>query len=146
MELIFVYGTLRQGGVRAIPTLFPTAEFVGFGTVRGWLYDFGAYPGLIVDSAGRNIAGEVYRVDAAAVREMDDIERYTEGDAESFYFRRPYPIHLRDGNIVMAGLYECNPKHYDCSTPMNSTDWIAHANAKGELPEESWPDGAPIKK
>ena len=146
---VFVYGTLRQGGVRAIPQLFPSARFIGFGTVKGWLYDFGAYPGLICDAAGRDIVGEVYDVDEAAVREMDEIERYVEGkgnEAECYYFRRAHSIALRDGRTMTAELYECNPKHYDCAMPMDATDWIAFANTKGELPEESWPDGAPIKK
>jgi gamma-glutamylcyclotransferase (GGCT)/AIG2-like uncharacterized protein YtfP len=146
-HIVFVYGTLRQGGVRAIPQLFPPAEFLGLATVVGWLYDFGAYPGLIVDAAGRDIVGEVYRVDEAAVREMDEIERYVEGhDAECFYFRRERAVTLRAGGEVTAWLYECNPNYYDCTTPIPADDWIAFANAKGELPEEAWPDGAPIKK
>lgn len=145
--IVFVYGTLRQGGVRAIPQLFPAAEFVGFGTVNGWLYDFGAYPGLIVDAAGREIVGEVYAVDDAALREMDEIERYVESDDdECFYFRRAHVVTLRNDGEQTAWLYECNPKHYDCTTPIPADDWIAYAEAKGELPEEAWPDGAQIKK
>jgi gamma-glutamylcyclotransferase (GGCT)/AIG2-like uncharacterized protein YtfP len=144
---VFVYGTLRQGGVRAIPELFPTAEFLGMATIAGWLYDFGAYPGLIVDAAGRGIVGEVYRVDDEALRQMDEIERYVEGDeAECFYFRREHAVALRAGGQLTAWLYECNPNHYDCTAPIPAHDWIAFANAKGNLPEEAWPDGAPIKK
>lgn len=148
--LIFVYGTLRQGGARPIPKLFPSARFVGFGTVRGWLYHFGAYPGLIVDPAGRDIVGEVYAVDADAVREMDEIERYIEGEgneAECYYFRREQTIALRDGGAITAELYEVNPLFYDCTAPMDATDWIAWAQAQDDLPqEELWPDGTLVKK
>jgi len=145
--LVFVYGTLRQGGVRAIPKLFPQARFLGFGTVKGWLYDFGAYPGLICDPAGRDILGEVYAVDASALRTMDEIERYSPDDeAGCYYFRRAHPIAMRDGRTLIAELYECNPRYYDCATPMPVVDWIAWAQSIGELPEEVWPDGAPIRK
>jgi gamma-glutamylcyclotransferase (GGCT)/AIG2-like uncharacterized protein YtfP len=148
MSFIFVYGTLRQGGSRPIPRLFPTSRFIGFGTVRGWLYHFGAYPGLICDAAGRDILGEVYEVDADAVRVMDDIERYIEGDpAACEYFRRTQTIAMRDGGIVTAELYEVNANRYDCTTPMDTGDWIAWAQAQTDLPkEELWPDGTPVKK
>jgi gamma-glutamylcyclotransferase (GGCT)/AIG2-like uncharacterized protein YtfP len=133
--------------VRAIPQLFPSAQFMGFGTVKGRLYDFGAYPGFLPGAAGLDVLGEVYAVDEAAVNEIDEIERYVEGDdAECFYFRREHVIALRGGGTVTAWLYECNPNHYDCTTPMTLNDWIAFASAKGALPEEVWPDGAPIKK
>lgn len=145
--LVFVYGTLRQGGVRAIPTLFPQAQFLGFGTVKGWLYDFGAYPGLICDPAGRDILGEVYAVDANALQAMDEIERYVPGDeAACYYFRRAHRVAMRDGRTLTAELYECNPRYYDCTVPMPVVDWIAWVQNIGELPEEAWPDGAPIKK
>ena len=147
-NLVFVYGTLRKGGSRPVPKLFPTAEFVGLGTVRGRLYDFGAYPGLVLDSVGRDIGGEVYRVDADAVHEMDEIERYVEGDdSECYYFRREQVITMYDGSILTAKLYEVNPRFYECITPMDTDDWIAWAQAQTNLPaEERWPDGTPIKK
>jgi gamma-glutamylcyclotransferase (GGCT)/AIG2-like uncharacterized protein YtfP len=146
-HVVFVYGTLRRGGVRAIPTLFPTAQFLGSGTVKGWLYDFGAYPGFLPDAHGLDVRGEVYTVDDAAMREMDEIERYVEGDAaECYYFRRRHIIALQDGRAVVAELYECNPRYYDCSKSIDTTDWIVWAQAKDALPEETWPDGAPIKK
>ncbi len=91
---VFVYGTLRRGGVREIPRLFPNARFVGFGTARGWLYDFGAYPGFIADAGGADVIGEVFEVDAAAVRAMDEIERYIEGDDDECYYCSP-PAHHR---------------------------------------------------
>ena len=147
-NLIFVYGTLRQGGSRPIPQLFPSANFVGFGTVRGWLYHFGAYPGLVLDPLGRGIVGEVYAVDVQAIAEMDGIERYIEGDPqECYYFRRAHTVALREGSTIMAELYEVNPHFYDCTTPLDATDWICWAQAQADLPqEELWPDGTPVKK
>jgi gamma-glutamylcyclotransferase (GGCT)/AIG2-like uncharacterized protein YtfP len=123
---LFVYGTLRRGGCRAIPTLFPTARFLGFGTVRGRLYDFGDYPGLRLDPNGLDILGEVYEVDAHTLRVIDDIEDYYPDDvARSHYVRRTHRIRMWTGDYLTAELYECNPRYYDCSQPLDATDWIA---------------------
>jgi gamma-glutamylcyclotransferase (GGCT)/AIG2-like uncharacterized protein YtfP len=148
MNLVFVYGTLRQGGVREMPRLFPQTEFIGFGTARGRLYDFGAYPGFMPDAEGAgDVIGEVYAVPAIVLQALDDIERYElHNDAGSYYHRREVDVTLRDGRRMTAWVYVCNPAFYDCSRPIATHDWIAHAAAKGSLPPESWPDGAPIKK
>lgn len=148
MNLVFVYGTLRQGGVREMPRLFPQTEFIGFGTAKGWLYDFGAYPGFLPDDAdGGDVVGEVYAVPAIVLQALDDIERYEpRNEAGSYYHRREVTVTLQDGRQIAAWVYVCNPDFYDCSRPLASNDWIAHAAAKGSLPPESWPDGAPIKK
>ncbi len=147
MNFVFVYGTLRQGGVREMPRLFPQTEFIGFGTVRGRLFDFGAYPGFMPDEAGGEVLGEVYAVPAIVLQALDDIERYEpNNEAGSYYHRREVGVALRDGRLISAWVYVCNPDFYDCSRPIDTNDWIAHAAAKGSLPAESWPDGAPIKK
>jgi gamma-glutamylcyclotransferase (GGCT)/AIG2-like uncharacterized protein YtfP len=92
------------------------------------------------------VVGEVYRVDSDAMRVMDDIERYVEGDATAcYYFRRERAVALDDGRAVTAWLYECNPDHYHCTRPIEGGDWIAHAAKKGELPPETWPDGSAIR-
>ena len=49
---IFVYGTLRKGGVREMPRLFPRCRDLGPATLRGCIHDFGAYPGLRLDEDG----------------------------------------------------------------------------------------------
>lgn len=147
MDKVFVYGTLRQGGVREMPRLFPQCAFIGFGTAQGRLYDFGAYPGFMPDAEGGDVAGEVYEVPAIVLRALDDIERYEpHNEAGSYYLRREVTVALQDGRQTTAWVYVCNPDFYDCSNPIAGNDWIAHAAAKGDLPAESWPDGAPIKK
>ncbi len=144
---VFVYGTLRQGGVRAVPKMFPDARLVGTGTVRGWLHDLGAYPGLVLDAGGQAIIGEVYVVTDATLRAMDRIERYDANDqAGSYYVRRRVSVALREGETLDAWVYECNGRVYRLGTPMTVTDWIAHARAKGELPREAWPDGSAIRR
>jgi len=137
-QRLFVYGTLRQGGCRAIPVLFPAARFLGFGTVRGRLYDFGDYPGLILDPHGLDILGEVYEVNAHILRAIDDIEDYYPNDvARSHYFRRTQRIRMWDGEHLTADLYECNPRFYDCSQPLDATDWIAWKQRAAQRGQEA---------
>ena len=79
MQKVFVYGTLRAGEINDIseaaarhdiaePTLIGTA------TVRGRLFDFGAYPGLVLDEAGSPVRGDVYEIDPDLVAVLDEIE------------------------------------------------------------------------
>ena len=116
-ERVFVYGTLRRGGSRPIPKLFADAEFLGFGTLRGILYDFGAYPGFVPDAAGGWVRGEVYRVGHEALARMDAIEAWNPRDiAGSYYWRKLHTIRMDDGHHLEAWVYECNPNRFDLST------------------------------
>jgi len=142
METVFVYGTLRAGGVRAISKLFTEAVFIGLGTLPGRLYDFGAYPGFIAGS-GSPVIGEVYMVDPAALSTMDDIERI----ADQMYLRTSHTVTMATGSPRECWAYEVNPDIYQLHDRdlIMSGDWIVHAGTKGELPPEHWPDEAPIK-
>ncbi|HEX8749061.1 MAG TPA: gamma-glutamylcyclotransferase family protein [Pyrinomonadaceae bacterium] len=61
-HLIFVYGTLREGGVRAMPVLFPHSKLIGQAFVAGSLYDMGEYPGLLLDESNSAVAGKSMRL------------------------------------------------------------------------------------
>lgn len=140
MELIFVYGTLRRGGVRAIERLFPAALSVGAGHAQGQLWDFGAYPGFVARAGGQTVLGEVYAVDADALAEMDEIERI----ADDLYRRTPVRVAL-PGKRLRCWVYEVNPAQFALQHPITSGDWISHAAAKGTLPPERWPDALEIR-
>ncbi|HVF67495.1 MAG TPA: gamma-glutamylcyclotransferase family protein [Pyrinomonadaceae bacterium] len=127
-HLVFVYGTLRRGGVRAMPVLFPGSEFVGRASVRGRLYDFGDYPGLLLDGAGTPVAGEVYEVGEEVLKELDDIE------APAYYSRREAEVSLGGGGVT-CWVYEPDLSLYPSRTPIPSGDWIEHAEAKAARPE-----------
>ncbi len=62
-HLVFVYGTLRRGSVRAMSIRFPRSRFVADAKVSGSLYDLGTYPGLLLDDSNSLVIGEVYEVD-----------------------------------------------------------------------------------
>ena len=143
---VFVYGTLRRGGVREMPRLLPRCRDLGSAPLPGRIHDFGAYPGLRLDEAGL-VHGEIYSVDPNALALLDDIERFFPDDYEaSYYFRHRVTATLADDSLIECWVYEFNPKYYGKRNPISSGDWITHAAAKGSLPEEKWPDGREIRK
>lgn len=134
-HLVFVYGTLRRGGVRAMPEIFPGSKFVGEAKVSGRLYDLGAYPGLVSDASGSPVAGEVYEVDDETLSKLDEIE------ASSYYVRKRVEVSVVDDRVT-CWVYEPNPELYSLHTLITSGDWIAYAKTKTEWPDDVWPDEA----
>jgi gamma-glutamylcyclotransferase (GGCT)/AIG2-like uncharacterized protein YtfP len=107
---MFVYGTLRRDA-RA-QTLSPLCEgwlFKGYGSVRGELYDFGAYPGAAqTESPHSRIRGEVYELpDAVAM--LPPIDRYegcSDEDPEPHEFvRELVDVDLEAGGVCRAWIY-----------------------------------------
>jgi gamma-glutamylcyclotransferase (GGCT)/AIG2-like uncharacterized protein YtfP len=148
--LVFVYGTLRKGGVRALPSLYPGAPDHGDGVITGTLFDFGAYPGLQLGGAdAADVAGEVYGVTDEILAALDQIEEFRPAaPADSFYTRERVTVRMRAGGVRECWVYVFNPARFDARDRIASGDWIAHAAQKmqnGPLPPEAWPDGAPIK-
>ncbi len=43
-------------------------------TYKGRLFDFGSYPGLVLDEHGAPVRGDVYRIEDALVPVLDEIE------------------------------------------------------------------------
>ncbi|MDB5891979.1 MAG: hypothetical protein JWP47_2810 [Polaromonas sp.] len=73
---VFVYGTLRRGELRDINRLTPSPVWLGDATVKGVLYDFGAYPGVVLGAPESTalVWGEVYAITAALEQQLDAIE------------------------------------------------------------------------
>lgn len=85
MHRIFVYGTLKRGCKNHAHIKDQTFETVARSLPGYRLYDLGQYPGLIEDAAdGEGVAGEIWQVDAQALRRLDRFEGTTEG----LYVRR----------------------------------------------------------
>jgi len=89
MTLVFVYGTLKRGGANhrqlAGQTFLGTAR-----TGPGYrIFDLGSYPGLVVQPDDRSgVAGEVWSVDEACLRRLDEFEGLSVG----LYLRLPIPL------------------------------------------------------
>jgi gamma-glutamylcyclotransferase (GGCT)/AIG2-like uncharacterized protein YtfP len=72
---LFVYGTLKRGGVRH-PVL-AGQRFLGEARTlpRYALFDLVHYPGLVhCETAGRAVRGELYRVETRLLHRLDQIE------------------------------------------------------------------------
>lgn len=128
-HLVFVYGTLRRGGVRAMTRVFPEAKFVGGACVGGSLYDFGPYPGLLLCETGSRVAGEVYEVGEEILKRLDEIEE------PAYYTRRSVEVSLGEQSVT-CWVYEPDLELYPSRTLIASGDWIEYAKTKTEWPEE----------
>jgi gamma-glutamylcyclotransferase (GGCT)/AIG2-like uncharacterized protein YtfP len=132
-HLVFVYGTLRQGGMRALPCLFPGAKFVGQANISGSLYDLGEFPGLFLAEANSLAVGEVYEIDDEILRKLDEIE------ATSYYGRKQIEVAL-DNQHMSCWVYEPDSSFYPQRILITSGDWIEYAKTKTEWPEGGLPD------
>lgn len=131
-HLVFVYGTLRRGGARAMPAVFPGAKFVGAASVRGGLYDLGAHPALLLGGSDSPVVGEVYEVDDEILDRMDDIE------ASDRYRRRQVEVSPdTGGGACWVYVPEQNPELYSRHALITSGDWIEHAGARAGRPGET---------
>lgn len=77
---IFVYGTLKRGGENH--TLLAGQRFLGTTrTVAGYrLYELDGYPGMVEDAADiEGVSGEVWEIDTATLRALDELEGVNEG-------------------------------------------------------------------
>lgn len=112
--------------MRAMPSLFAGAKFIGQAKVSGRLYDLGEYPGLLVDESSSSVIGEVYEIDDEILEKLDEIE------ATSDYLRKQ--VEVSPGNrSVRCWVYEPNPESYSLQTLITSGDWIEYAKTKTRM-------------
>jgi gamma-glutamylcyclotransferase (GGCT)/AIG2-like uncharacterized protein YtfP len=115
-EFLFAYGTLQPGRAPAeIAPLIAKLEIVGRGFVRGTLYDFGHYPGAVLNPASATrIPGTVYKLhaDPELVALLDEYEEYFPGLPEiSQFIREQHPVHWDDGRTVLCWVYVFNEEY-----------------------------------
>jgi gamma-glutamylcyclotransferase (GGCT)/AIG2-like uncharacterized protein YtfP len=133
MQTVFVYGTLRAGEVndiRAAAARNDIAEpnLLGSATVRGHLFDFGLYPGLVVDEAGVEVKGDVYEIDDELIAVRDEIEAVYPGVEERFVAR---DVMVKvDGNVVNCRFYPVAPSAVKGLPEIRSGDWVEYRNTR----------------
>jgi gamma-glutamylcyclotransferase (GGCT)/AIG2-like uncharacterized protein YtfP len=115
---IFVYGTLRRAlGHEMHRVLARGAHFVGEATVRGALYDLGAYPGLVTQGDHLDcVSGEVYALAPdnaeATLALLDAYEGCANSDPEPHEYRRAIvQVRFDDGSQRDAWTYLLNRSH-----------------------------------
>ena len=128
-HLVFVYGTLRRGGARAMSIRFPNSKFIADAKVSGSLYDLGAYPGLLLNEPNSLVTGEMYEVDDEILNQLDEIE------ASSNYWRKQVEISLATHRRI-CWIYEPNPESYSYRKLITSGDWIEYARTKTDWPRD----------
>lgn len=129
---VFVYGTLRAGEANDINRLRPAPRRLGKASVRGVLFDLGAYPGLrlaaslaLGDPLSRvcvEVVGEVYAIDPALEPVLDEIEQvFPQRSGE--YARREVKVHV-NGTPLRALLYEIAPDRVQGRQVIAGGDWV----------------------
>jgi len=133
MLYVFVYGTLRAGeandiGVAAARSGVAPPVWIGAASVRGRLYDFGAYPGLVADPAAGPVAGDVYAIDDALVAVLDEIEEVYPG-IDGLFLARDTEVDV-GGARVRCRFYPVARESVAGLTEIRGGDWIAHRRSR----------------
>jgi gamma-glutamylcyclotransferase (GGCT)/AIG2-like uncharacterized protein YtfP len=137
MQHVFVYGTLRAGESNDIhraaerhgiadPTL------IGSGHINGRLYDFAAYPGLVLDPAAGPVHGDVYRVDDTLVPVLDEIEEVVPGVNGLFRAERLRVMIDMDGRAqaIDCLIYPVNEAAVEGLPRINGGDWVVYRRGR----------------
>lgn len=103
-SLVFVYGTLRSGGSNHFR--MQQARFVSAARVLGRLYRIDWYPGLVLDSEGGWISGELFAVDASLLAALDAFEGLAVGESSGSEYRRIQVVADSGSGAVTAWAWE----------------------------------------
>jgi len=113
-EYLFLYGTLLPGdSTEESSRIVGRLKRVGSATVRGRLYDFGDYPGAVLDrTAKSSIKGELFELpndDDSALKALDDYEEFNRTDRRNSLFVRTRTVAtLQGGRQLNAWVYVYN--------------------------------------
>lgn len=127
---VFVYGTLRRGGSRAIEDHFAPARLIACGTIPGTLYALGAYPGLRL-RGDCQILGEIYEIDEKVLKALDAYEGYCPDRSQiSQYQRHTVDVTADSGGTIACDIYETSEPLTTGCPEIPDGDWIAYAKEK----------------
>ncbi len=112
MELVAVYGTLKQGQYNHPVLSRQGAEYIGTDILYGWaMYDLGAFPCVVPMKLSGSIVVEVYKV--SDLRATDRLEGYpgfydrtqvvTHYGSAWIYFMREAPYGAK---LINSGVWE----------------------------------------
>ena len=106
---------------------FAGSKFLGEATVKGTLFDLGDYPGLLLDTSGQTVFGEVYEVDTETLKELDEFE------ATADYRRFQTTVSVMETSIN-CWVYCPDPERCEGLPRINSGDWIEYSRSRKLLP------------
>lgn len=133
MQTVFVYGTLRAGEVNDLSAAAERNEIapptlLGTAMVRGHLFDFGSYPGLVIDEGGVDVKGDVYEIDDELVAVLDEIEAVYPGE-EGLFLASEVMLKV-DGQVVNCRFYPVTATAAKGLPEIKSGDWVEHRSTR----------------
>jgi len=126
---VFVYGTLRAGEVNDMTRAaarhgIAAPAYVGTASLGGQLYDFGHYPGMVLDAAGLGVTGDIYRIPAALIPVLDEIEAVYPGEA-GLFVREMHDVAC-NGATYLCIVYPVSPSAVSQLPRIPGGDWVAY--------------------
>lgn len=112
-EVLFLYGTLLPSEApKEIASIVKRFRRLGSAQVRGRLYDFGEFPGAVLDSSSRTmIHGELVALPPDG-RMLDILDQYEEFDPtdpkKSLFVRKKAKIRMANGSSREGWIYVYN--------------------------------------
>ena len=112
-EYLFLYGTLLpERAPDELASVVRRFRSVGHGHIRGRLYDFGDFPGAILDpSSGATIQGQLVQLPPgrALLRLLDRYEEFNPSKPKaSLFVRKKADVKLSNGRSVKGWVYVYN--------------------------------------
>lgn len=113
-KYLFLYGTLIQRNPpdKEMARIVKRLHRVGAASVRGRLYDFGDFPGAVIDpSSNRFVRGEVVELpdDENILHALDKYEEFDSANPRnSLFVRSKVDIETADGRVIEGWIYVYN--------------------------------------
>ncbi|MDM0074104.1 gamma-glutamylcyclotransferase family protein [Variovorax sp. J2P1-59] len=120
---VFVYGTLRSGGLNDIARFHPKPERVADARIAGTLYDLGAYPGAVLGGPGE-LFGEIYRITPELEAQLDVLEEVKPDDSGEYIKREVLVEPDEGGERLPCLIYEIHPQRIVGRAVISSGDWL----------------------
>lgn len=126
---LFVYGSL-MGGVHSkiAQLLHEQSDFKGLASVRGYLYDLGSYPGLVLHEKASKIEGHVFSLHRAQelLTHLDEYEGILPNNpALNEYERQLVPVDLAGETInCWAYIYQLPTENLPIIPFKNYLDYL----------------------
>lgn len=125
----FVYGTLRAGEINDMMRAaarhgIAAPVYVGSASLGGRLYDFGHYPGMVLADADQHVTGDIYRIPAALIPVLDEIEAVYPGEA-GLFVREMHDVAC-DGAMYACIVYPVSESAVGQLPQISGGDWVAY--------------------
>ena len=108
-------------------------QAVGDGFIHGRLYDLGEYPGVVLDEAGEEIPGKIFRLpqEPEILKRLDEYEEFDSVQPEgSLFVRKEWPVSRSNGNKkLICWVYVYNP-HAGANSNVTSGDLPKSRNGR----------------